>query len=166
MPPTRTYGRRALAALAVLLIAAACAGAAPAPSSTPIPTEMPAGPLLMVMTRGGLCPPGVCGITMFIERDGRAHQAAKPPNELGVVPAEVVAALADAVQTTDFDQVRSRPFTGICPTAYDGQEFVFEFGAPSGVERIESCTVAIDWSSPLFVVVRAAVGRFVSLPEG
>ena len=53
----------------------------------------------------------------------------------------------------------------MCPTAYDGQELVFEFGAPAGVERVESCMVDIDWSAPLFVAVRAAVGTFVSLPR-
>jgi hypothetical protein len=118
-----------------------------------------------VIARGGLCPPGPCETTLFVERDGRVHVAAKPPNELGVVPAEVMTALDEAVRKTDFEQVRSRPFTGMCPTAYDGQELVFEFGAPAGVERVESCMVDIDWSSPLFVAVRAAVGTFVSLPR-
>jgi hypothetical protein len=163
MPLARTFARYALAVLALLLVAGACAGAARTPS--PTPTEAPAGPLLTVIARGGLCPPGACETTVFVERDGRVHQAAKPPNELGKVPAEVLAALDEAMRSTDFEQVRSRPFTGMCPTAYDGQELVFEFGAPSGTERIESCMVAIDWSSPLFVAVRAAVAPFVNLPR-
>ena len=151
-----------LTALSVLMVATGCSAAAR--TASPSPTELPAGPLLTVVSRGGLCPPGPCETTLFVERDGRVHVAAKPPNELGVVPAEVMTALDEAVRTTDFEQVRSRPFTGMCPTAFDGQELVFEFGAPAGVERVESCMVDVDWSSPLFVAVRAAVGPFVNLP--
>lgn len=98
---------------------------------------------------------------MLVDRDGRVHLAAKPPNELGFVSPELMAALEVAIQATDFAEVVSHPFTGECPTAYDGQELVFEFATPDGVQSIASCTVEVDYQSPLFTAVTAALGEFV-----
>ena len=50
---------------------------------------------------------------------------AKTNNTL-IVPSNL-SDLAGLVATTDFAAIKSRPFTGQCPTAYDGQEYVFEF---------------------------------------
>lgn len=135
-----------------------------APPVTPSPSPVPTGVLLTVTTRGGLCPGGPCEESIFVERDGRVHQAAKPPNDLGVVPADALAALDESIRSADFAAIRSHPFTGQCPTAVDGAEVVFEFGAPGMVERIASCEVEIDYGSPLFVAVANAVGPFVALP--
>lgn len=122
------------------------------------------GPLLSVERRGGECPAGACSTTVVLERDGRIHQAAKPPDDLGVVSPATVAALDAAIRATDFAALRSHPFTGECPTAYDGQEIVFEFGAPGGTQRIASCEVEIDVGSPLFVAVAGALGSLFTLP--
>jgi hypothetical protein len=114
-------------------------------------------PLVMVTTHGGECVDGPCGSTIVIERDGRIHQAAPVVAELGTVPAEVLSALDVAVKATDFDAVRARPFTGECPVAFDGQEFIYEFGAPTGVERIASCETEIDPDNPVFAATTAAL---------
>jgi hypothetical protein len=140
----------------VAVLAAACAG----PGSV-APAQ---GPLVTVEIRGGECPAGACGMTAILERNGRVHLAAKPPNELGVVPPAQLAGLAAAIASTDFTALRSRPFTGECPTAFDGQEIVFEFGAPGGVERISTCEVQVDFGLPVFVAVSAALGPFIPLP--
>jgi hypothetical protein len=145
------------ALLALALSTAACAWLS-------APSQVASGPLLSVETRGGLCVDGPCGTTIFVERDGRVHQAAKPPNDLGVVSPAALAALDDAIRTADFAEIESHPFTGLCPTAVDGQELVFEFGAPGGLQRIASCEVAIDYGSPLFVAVATAMAPFISLP--
>jgi len=144
--------------VAVALFASACA------SRVSVPLPVATGALLTVETRGGLCADGPCGTTIVIERDGRVHQAAKPPNDLGIVPPAALAALDAAIRTTDFTALKSHPFTGECPTAYDGQEVVFEFGAPGGVERIATCEVDVDFGLPLFAAVAAALGPFVPLP--
>jgi hypothetical protein len=144
--------------LAGTLLVSACSSG----SATTRPSAE--GPLLTVETRGGLCADAPCGTTIFIERDGRVHQAAKPPNDLGNVPPAELAALDAAVRTTDFTALRSHPFTGQCPTAVDGQEVVFEFGAPTGTQRIATCEVDVDLGSPLFLAVSAAVGPYLSLP--
>jgi hypothetical protein len=148
--------RRMLATAIVALLAAACSGVVPVPANQTV--------LMTVELRGGECPAGACGTTVTLDRDGRVHQAAKPPNDLGVVPAQPLAALETAIRATDFAALRGHRFTGECPTAFDGQEIVFEFATPGGTERIASCEVDIDFGSPLFVAVSTALGPFVPLP--
>ena len=119
------------------------------------------GPLVSVTVRGGDCPEGACGGTTVIEHDGRVHRTAPAAAELGGIPGDVLAPLEAAVRTTDFDAVRARPFTGECPVNFDGQETIFEFGAPGGTERIATCETEIDPSHPLFVAVEAAMASVV-----
>lgn len=140
----------------VAVLVAACTG------SGTVATAQ--GPLLTVEIRGGECPAGACATTVILERDGRVHQAAKPPNDLGVVPPANLAVVDAAIRSTNFDALRSHPFTGQCPTAYDGQEIVFEFGAPGGIQRVATCDVEVDFGLPLFVAVSTALGPFVPLP--
>lgn len=142
--------------LAVAMVACSTGSSIPIPFAT--------GPLVTVETRGGECANAPCGTFVTIERDGRVHVAAKPPNDLGTVPADQLAALGLAIRSTDFAALTSHPFTGECPTAYDGQESLFEFGAPGGTQRIATCEVAVDYGSPLFVALAAALGPFVPLP--
>jgi len=123
-----------------------------------------AGPLMSVELRGGECFAARCGMTVTLERDGRVHGATKPPNDLGTVPVGQVRMLDRLIGATDFAIVRSRPFVGDCPTAFDGQEIVFKFSTPAGVQRIASCEFVIDYGSPLFVAVSTALGPFVPLP--
>jgi hypothetical protein len=159
----QTARRAQVILLAACLLAAALSASACSPGIlTPLP--LATGALVTVETRGGLCVDGPCGTTVVIERNGRVHQAAKPPNDLGIVPPAALAALDAAIRTTDFTELKSHPFTGDCPTAFDGQEVVFEFGAPGGVERIATCQVDVDFGLPLFVAVATALGPFVPLP--
>lgn len=140
--------------------------ASPIPSSdaSSAPSPDATGVLLSVETRGGRCVDGPCGQTVILERDGRLHLAAKPPNDIGVVEPDLIAALDAEIQTTDWAELFSHRFTGECPTAYDGQEVVFEFASPTGVQRVATCEVDVDFRSPLFVAVLAAIGPFVSIP--
>lgn len=121
------------------------------------------GPLVSVTTRGGECPEGPCGGTTVIERDGTVHITEPEPLHVGTVPPDVLAALEAAVRTTDFAALRAVPFQGECPVNFDGQEVVYEFGAPGGVQRIASCETAIDPDHPVFAAIDAAMG---SVSEG
>lgn len=152
-------GRHALLAAFTLLAAvvpAACQAS---------PVQLPGtGPILTVTMRGGECPAGACEQSVIVERDGRVHAAAKPPNDLGKVPADAMAALTAAVNQTDFAALKSHPFTGQCPTTFDGQELVFEFNVGSTTQRVASCEVDIDWGQPVWVAVGAALGEWIALP--
>jgi hypothetical protein len=50
--------------------------------------------------------------------------------------------------------LRKNKFTGMRPTAYDGQEFIYSFSAPRGEEILDSCKTAIDERSALFKAVQ------------
>jgi hypothetical protein len=140
--------------LAVLLVFAAVVSACGA-----LPGAVPSasGPLVTVSTRGGECPEGMCGSQIVIERDGRIHALKPVAKDFGAVPTAAMAALDAAIRTTDFAQLKSRPFTGECPVNFDGQEIIYEFGAPSGVQRIASCEVEIDANHPLILAVTKAL---------
>jgi hypothetical protein len=130
-------------------------------SNAPVPLV---GPLVAVEMRGGMCPAGACDNGVILERDGRVHAAAKPPNDLGRVDGQAMATLVAAIQATDWAALKSHPFTGQCPIAFDGQELIFEFSVGTGTQRIASCEVDIDWGNPLFVAVAVALGQWVPLP--
>jgi hypothetical protein len=151
-PAAMSIGIPRLVILASVLAVAACSPAA-------VASLLPATsiPLLTVSTRGGECPEGPCGSTVVIERDGRLLQTAPESVVLGQVPAEVLTALDTAVKATDFAAVRARPFIGECPVNFDGQEVIYEFGAPVGVERVASCETEIDPGHPLFIAVEKAL---------
>jgi len=68
------------------------------------------------------------------------------------------------VAATDFAALKSHPFTGECPVAFDGEELVFEFAIGTGSQRIASCEVEIDWGHPLFIAVGAALGEWIAMP--
>jgi hypothetical protein len=157
-----TKARARVVGIAILAAISLAAAACNAGITIPNPTTSSA--LVTVQVRGGECVEGPCGTTVVLERDGRVHAAAKPPNDLGIVSPADLAVLEAAIDTTDFAALRSHPFTGQCPTTFDGQELVFEFGAPGGVQRIAGCEVEIDFGSPLFVAVGVALGPFLPLP--
>ena len=131
--------------------------------NTTVPVPL-AGPLLTVEMRGGMCPAGACDSSVILEPDGRVHAVAKPPNDLGRVDAQAMATLTAVIQATDWATLRSHPFTGQCPIAFDGQELIFEFSVGTGTQRIASCEVDIDWGNPLFVAVGVTLGQWVALP--
>jgi hypothetical protein len=121
--------------------------------------------LLIVQMRGGMCADGgMCDSSVILDRDGRVRSAAKEPNDLGVVTPENMHALNSAVAATDFATLKSKPFTGECPIAFDGQELIFEFSTLSGTQRLASCEVEIDWGHPLFIAVAAGLGEWIPIP--
>jgi hypothetical protein len=148
-----------IALLACLAIALAACGSAVA---SLIPEA--SGPLVTITSRGGECMDGPCGSVVVIERDGTVHSDDAAAAPLGVVPAETLTALDAAIKTTDFEVIRAVPFEGECPVNFDGQEFIYEFGAPGGVERIASCETAIDDAHPVFAAVTAALVAVDVLP--
>ena len=156
-PPLALVRVLALSIFASIIALAGCNAAV----NLPLPGT---GPLVTVSTRGGMCPQGACDHSVILDRDGRVHAAAKPPNDLGRVPANVMATLTAAVQATDFAALKSHAFTGQCPVAFDGQELIFEFGVGATTQRIASCEVDIDWGHPLFKAVGVALGQWIPIP--
>ena len=150
-------GRLATTFLAVIAFALVACSSLPAlPGAS--------GPLVTFTTRGGECPDGPCGGTTVIERDGKVHQTVPAAADIGQVPADILTALDSAIKTANFDAIRSVAFDAECPVNFDGQEFIYEFGAPGGVERVASCETRIDPAHPLFAAVTAALVAVDVLP--
>lgn len=153
---TRTLLAALTASLGFVLAACGALGGIASPA---------AGPLVTVTIHGGECASVPCDQTIYLEQDGRVHVAAKPPNDLGTVPAAQMVAITTAIAATDWAKLGAPTFTGQCPTATDGQELIFEFATSSGTQWISSCQVAIDWGSPLFLALGAALAQWVPIPK-
>lgn len=163
--------------LAILLLAACQAapresvtlsntGASPASRVTPTPRSeastvaapTPASPdatVLRIRASGGMCPDGVCGTETVLRLDGRfTRTIGKAAPTEGRIDAALAAAVAKETTSANFTQLKAKPFTGLCPTAYDGSEFSYTFSTHRGDEEIGSCKVDIDWKHPLFAAVK------------
>ena len=160
--PTTT--RLPILSILVVAIASLAAGCSALSSASILPQFT--GPLVTVTTRGGECLDGPCGGTVVIERDGRVHQTAPTEVENGQLPDDVLAALEGAIRSTDFATIRSVAFDAECPVNVDGQEFIYEFGTPGGVERIASCESVVDPNHPVFAAVNAALSAVGLPPTG
>jgi hypothetical protein len=106
---------RALALLLLLVPASASASAAIGAARPPIVT---------VTSHGGLCAAGgECRSTARIT-DTTISREGFVSRPLGRAAR---ASLLRAVAALRIGKVRAHPFKGTCPTAYDGQEFVYRF---------------------------------------
>jgi hypothetical protein len=167
--------RLGVAALALIVAGCSAASSAPSPVASAEASSAPSaaasaapstaasvaasGALASVQLRGGECAAAAtCDTIITLDADGRIHLAAKPPNDLGTASAGQLKALQDAIDATDFNALRKPAFSGTCPTAYDGQELVFEFTTAHGVERLASCESVLDYNAPVFKAFVAALG--------
>jgi len=168
--------RRLLAVAFAAIALAGCSTALPpvaslAPGSPPASTAVPAATdeslapiatpepfaLVAIEQTGGECAEGMCTRLVNIEGDGTLHEVIPKDVVLGVVPEELRDALRIEIERADYRQIASRPFTGTCPTAYDGQQITYTFHPSTGDRTIDSCKVAIDPSHPLFRALDAAL---------
>ena len=115
-------------------------------------------PLLDIRWTGGLCAgPSighVCRSRVVVYRDGsyRSSGDVTQPTQ-GSLDHQLIERLESAINEANFNEIRSKPFTGVCPSAYDGQEGLYEFSTSHGNEVIGSCKTNIDYKSKLFKVV-------------
>ena len=143
--------------LRLLVVAAFTAGCAllQAPAS---------GPLVTIEATGGPCPEGTCRSVVAIEADGRVHHVEPAATAIQQATGESIDLLRTAIGITDFEAIRSRPFLGTCPTAFDGQELVYTVTTAHGPERIASCDVEVDPQAPLFTAIHAILGAGLPAP--
>lgn len=173
----RIFAYLTLTTIALLLLAACGVGAqptaqtgntpvAPVPSASGDPQTTPSTPsaaqepIVIVRAEGGMCRAGACGSEKQIMADGSylaTDGAGLRKN--GTLPAADVAKLAELIAAADFKQIGSQPFTGTCPLAFDGQEFIYTFPTADGAPTFASCKVAIDENDPLFQQIGALVER-------
>jgi len=116
----------------------------------PTPTDAPMF-LMKIEFQGGLCVYGGCYGYTTLYKDGTIIHSDAPDQETtGKLDLLSVDALAKRIEAADYAALRSVPFTGTCPTAYDGQEIIYTFYTSRGPEVISDCQYVIDYKAPLF----------------
>ena len=162
--------RALLALLASVLLVAGCGddGPAdadedpvgePAPTAEP-PTEQVRGDAAWTVVdgfRGGLCPEGACAGEVVITADGTVLRTiAGETVESRELDAATLEELDAAVRATTRDDLVIGPFTGTCPTAYDGQERLISIrreGSPT--IDLAGCTDELDPDAALLELLTA-----------
>lgn len=148
--------RQPITITSLTLIAAAILIAGCLPATTPtsnrpvnVTAQTANAVMLKVASTGGLCPYGLCrSETVITENGSYTYTGGSVMQKTGAFSPEEVATLRRLIDQADFAVIKAKPFTGICPTAYDGQEMTYTF-SPSQ-EVIASCTTAIDAQHQLF----------------
>jgi hypothetical protein len=88
---------------------------------------------------------------LMIRPDGlyRYNNGVSKPKS-GVLSQQELRLLKQRVQQANFSAIKSQPFKGTCPIAYDGIEATYLFQLHRGVEEISTCKYAINGKSLLF----------------
>lgn len=118
----------------------------------PIPS-----PLLKVTYTGGACPNGkTCVVEKVITASGLYYRDGLKQFQLNKTD---TARLVKLIANTNFTVLRSKPFTGTCPTSIGGQEISYSFYTTYGTQTISNCESEIDFTSPIFDLVRQLVPK-------
>jgi hypothetical protein len=109
-------------------------------------------PLVKVTTTGGMCVYVACGAVTtvdtlgnLIRKDGSGKESIKK------IDFTEISDLRSLVEGTNYEGMRRFPFTGTCPTAYDGTQYIYEFYVHGKVEILDMCKTNINYDDPLFV---------------
>jgi hypothetical protein len=88
---------------------------------------------------------------LMIRPDGlyRYNNGVSKPKS-GMLSQQELRLLKQRVQQANFSVIKSQPFKGTCPIAYDGIEVAYLFQLNRGVEEISACKYAINGKSLLF----------------
>jgi hypothetical protein len=156
---TSFFSRTPLVILSLLVLSCTGPGKASEPlrvqQSSPASTNQT---LLTLQYHGGMCPDGACESVTALRRDGTyTRTIGKGTPREGSVSRQKVDTLSQEIARADFARIKSVPFTGTCPIAYDGQEAIYTFQTAVGPQEIASCKVQIDENSSLFKAVQAIV---------
>jgi hypothetical protein len=134
----------------------------------PTPCDVPSGwtelepgkPMAMVKMQGGLCVTGsMCETTVIFNDNG--EYLVNHDLRADLTAAEV-ASLKAEVAKLNFAQLKSRPFIGTCPIAYDGQEHIYTFFDANGAQAqvLASCTYDLDETQGVFKLMWELVTKY------
>jgi hypothetical protein len=125
----------------------------PALAQQAMPTPKSEIFLVKIQFRGGMRATATIP-ELLIRPDGlyRSSNGVSPPKS-GFLSNQELRLLKQRIKQADFKAIKSKPFQGTCPIAYDGTEIVYLFQlhqVHQGVEEISTCKYAINGKSPLF----------------
>ncbi len=161
----RERPRRVGTVPAVALLLAACANAADGRAAAPDTSVE-----FVLGRQGGLCldaegEAALCQLSVVVRDDGtwEATGTERPAPAEGTVAAGAASRLA-AVIDQGWDVLTARPFTGTCPSAYDGQEVWYAVRrlptgpgaepADADIREVRSCTYDLEHPEARHVVER------------
>lgn len=118
-------------------------------------------PLLSVVYEGGFCVYGGCRTEVTLYADGGYH-AEDVGGEVRdtYIDAADLEAVVNALNSADFEAMRSKPFTDTCPIAYDGNEIIYTFHTSEGTETLSSCEYVLDERYELIQVVQGLIEQY------
>lgn len=134
--------------------------------STPSPDVnlSPSDVVLKISFDGGLVADGRTGHHEFVvtragnySRTGDVDRIRK-----GVLSKLELEELIQEINSADYVALKSKAFTGTCPSAYDGDEATYTFYSQKGVEVIASCKFEIDMKSALFKKVWEIQNKYIN----
>jgi hypothetical protein len=132
-----------------MMLAVLVAGCAAAGAATPKQTD----PLVSIHAEGGLCVYGGCSRDVMVLQNGTyTVKDGSGQTTSGALDDATLGQLKQAIDGADFEAIRSKPFTGTCPIAYDGQEYIFTFYKGAKSEVVDSCKAELDMNSVMFKV--------------
>jgi hypothetical protein len=114
--------------------------------ATPAATD-----LLKVNITGGFCIPKFCDRELTIQSNGSyQYVQGETVRATGKLSRREVRALKRLIKQADFAAIKSQPFQGVCPIAFDGTKTTYTFLTQNQPEVIDDCEVAVDVEQPLF----------------
>lgn len=144
--------KKTLALLALILISTSCNPNVSTNSQKPAPSQRTL--VFKEEASGGLCTNGGCFSQTLVYSDGSYKAKNNNSDKSGSVNKDLITALQNQIQKTDFALLSSVPFTGTCPSAYDGSEIAYTFYNSSGqATTLDSCKEKIDMTASIFKAV-------------
>ena len=112
--------------------------------------------LARVTNIGGLCVDGPCRSEYTIEKDG-TYQS---PGGNSQLTEDELKRLQIALEQANYQTLTQYKFQGVCPAAYDGPKYLFQFYTSEGVQRIDSCKTDINQTAELFDVLIGIISKY------
>ncbi|RJQ14613.1 hypothetical protein C4553_00890 [Candidatus Parcubacteria bacterium] len=117
-------------------------------------------PLVNLRAEGGLCEYGTCWANQTVQRNGVVLvNVGDGTNDVRRLSNEDLNELSNLIKGTDFRAVKSKRFFGVCPSAYDGFEYIYTFFLGEKIEIISSCEFEIDYNLPLFKKINELINQ-------
>jgi hypothetical protein len=131
-------------------VLAACGAIACLP---PIQVPSAQEPLLKLRYEGGMrrCTQPDCATQIAIRGDGTFQFLDGIGKQFsGKVKPKDLSDLKGQIARANFTQLKSRPFTGTCPIAFDGTKTIYTFYNTKTPVMIDSCKITVNPTNPLF----------------
>jgi hypothetical protein len=110
--------------------------------------------LVQVKTEGGLCVKSgrECVSNVMIYNDGSCEITDESGSHLKKsINASDLKELVQLIEETNFKKIKSKPFVGTCPRAYDGSEIIYTVNYDGKNEVISTCTYQTEDMKPLAI---------------